>query len=58
MIDKMWSDWQNRNPDSASSFSGGSVAHNANQSDKAKYPTGGPPWLSVSPGPILIKGFI
>lgn len=46
-IDKIWSDWQNRNPASASSFFGGSVAHHANLSDNAKYPTGGPPYLGL-----------
>ncbi|KAI0271790.1 Di-copper centre-containing protein [Russula aff. rugulosa BPL654] len=39
-IDKIWSDWQNRNPASASSFFGGS-------SDNAEFPTGGPPYLSL-----------
>ena len=47
MIDKIWFDWQNRNSASASSFSGGSVSH-ANQGDDDEFPTGGPPYLSVS----------
>jgi hypothetical protein len=46
----MWYEWQNRNPASAKSFFGGSVQHLANLSDLAQYPTGGPPYLSVSTG--------
>jgi tyrosinase len=42
MIDKIWSDWQNRNPASAWSFSGGSV-----QGNITEYPTGVPPNLTL-----------
>ena len=57
MVDKIWYDWQNLNPASAWSFSGGSVAHHANQSDAAEFPVGGPPWLSVSTVRYFIKRF-
>ena len=45
MIDKLWYDWQIRNPASAYSFSGGSV-----QGNNTIYPTGAPPNLTVSTG--------
>ncbi|KAF8495782.1 Di-copper centre-containing protein [Russula emetica] len=46
-VDKIWYDWQNRNPASVKSFFGGSVERLANQSDIAQYPTGGPPYLTL-----------
>ena len=48
MIDKMWYEWQGRNPASAKSFFGGSVQHLDNEADYLQYPSGGPPYLSVS----------
>jgi hypothetical protein len=46
----MWYDWQSRNPASAKSFFGGSVEHLDTLPVVAylQYPTGGPPYLSVS----------
>jgi tyrosinase len=47
MIDKIWYEWQIRNPASATSFFGGSVEHLDTETDYQKYPNGGPPFLSV-----------
>jgi tyrosinase len=48
MVDKIWYDWQSRDPVNVKSFVGGSVA-SANSLDAYnKYPNGAPPFLSVS----------
>lgn len=48
MLDKIWSDWQNRNPRNANSFFGGSVEYLYSVDAYDEYPTGGPPFLNVS----------
>ncbi|KAF8495783.1 Di-copper centre-containing protein [Russula emetica] len=47
MIDKIWYEWQNRNPASATSFFGGSVERLDTEADYQQYPNGGPPYLSL-----------
>ncbi len=47
MLDKIWHDWQKRNPTNAYSFFGGSVEHLASLDDYNQYPNGGPPYPSV-----------
>lgn len=49
MIDKVWYDWQNRDPSNKNLFAGGSVSwqFNPNQS-YYEYPTGSPPWLDTN----------
>jgi tyrosinase len=48
MIDKVWYDWQNRDPGNKNLFTGGSIswAGGTNVSF-LQYPTGAPPWLNV-----------
>ena len=48
MIDKIWYDWQLRNPVNADSFFGGSVEALQSQATYNQYPNGGPPYLGVS----------
>jgi len=48
MIDKIWYDWQQRNPKNAKSFFGGSVAALQSVDAYNQYPNGGPPFLNVS----------
>jgi len=48
MVDKIWFDWQNRDPMNAKSYYGGSVEHLANLDDYNEYPNGGPPYLNLS----------
>ena len=48
MVDKIWYDWQNRDPVNTMSFFGGSVQHTDSRDNYNKYPNGGPPYLSVS----------
>ena len=50
MIDKMWSDWQNRLPENFYAFGGGSVGAHSQPGLYAQFPTGGPPFLNVSNG--------
>ncbi|KAH8976448.1 Di-copper centre-containing protein [Lactarius deliciosus] len=47
-IDKVWYDWQHRNPESAKSFFGGSVQALQSLDSYNQYPNGGPPFLNVS----------
>ena len=48
MIDKIWYDWQRRDPSNKGAFAGGSVSGQMDPSLVAEsYPTGGPPFLSV-----------
>ena len=46
MIDKVWYDWQNRDPSNKNAFAGGSVSWPLGSS-YTEYPTGGPPFLNV-----------
>jgi tyrosinase len=48
MIDKIWYDWQNRDPMNANSFYGGSVEYIYSLAAWDEYPNGGPPYLDVS----------
>ncbi|KAH8978459.1 Di-copper centre-containing protein [Lactarius akahatsu] len=48
MVDKVWYDWQHRNPESAKSFFGGSVQALQNLDSHNQYPNGGPPFLNLS----------
>jgi len=47
MIDKLWFNWQLRNPENAKSFFGGSVQAIQSLDSYNKYPNGGPPFLSL-----------
>ena len=47
MIDKIWYDWQNRDPVNAESFFGGSVESLSSLAAYNQYPNGGPPFLDV-----------
>lgn len=53
MIDKIWSDWQNADPENFWSFFGGSVGAHSQPGMYAQFPVGGPPFLNVSVGLIL-----
>lgn len=48
MIDKVWYDWQHRNPENAKSFFGGSVQALESLDSYNQYPNGGPPFLNLS----------
>lgn len=48
MIDKLWYDWQHRNPRNARSFFGGSVQAVDSLALYEQYPNGAPPYLNVS----------
>jgi len=48
MIDKMWSDWQNKHPENFWSFMGGSVGGHSQPGLYAQFPTGGPPFLNLA----------
>lgn len=53
MIDKIWYDWQNRNPMNVNSFYGGSVEYLYSLAAYSEYPNGGPPYLNVSTTRVL-----
>ena len=48
MLDKVWSDWQKRDPMNVNSFYGGSVEYIYSLTAYDEYPNGGPPYLNVS----------
>jgi tyrosinase len=50
MIDKIWFDWQHRDPANANSYFGGSVQAIESLDTFSQYPNGGPPYLNVSTG--------
>jgi len=54
MVDKLWYDWQNEHPDNFWSFVGGSVNAHSQPGLYLQYPNGGPPFLNVSQGLILV----
>jgi len=58
-IDKVWYDWQRRDPRNKNVFEGGSTGFLADPNlSPTEYPSGGPPWLnksSVIPGDGLWK---
>ncbi|KAN0118256.1 Di-copper centre-containing protein [Russula decolorans] len=48
MIDKLWYDWQHRNPANANSYFGGSVQSLESLDAYNQYPNGAPPYLSLN----------
>ncbi|KAI9447354.1 Di-copper centre-containing protein [Lactarius psammicola] len=48
MVDKVWYDWQHRNPENAQSFFGGSVQALQSLDQHNQYPNGGPPFLNLN----------
>jgi len=48
MIDKIWFDWQHRDPANANSYFGGSVQAIESLDTYSQYPNGGPPYLNLS----------
>jgi len=48
MIDKIWYDWQSRDPVNVESFYGGSVQHIESVDAFNQYPNGGPPYLGLN----------
>ena len=55
MIDKVWFDWQHRDPKNANSFFGNSVQALQSLDTYRRHPVGGPPYLSVSTDHTKIK---
>ena len=55
MVDKLWFDWQHRDPANAYSYFGGSVQALQSLDTFNQYPNGGPPYLSVSAGYFEIE---
>ena len=55
MIDKVWYDWQNRDPSNKNAFAGGTISWEAGAS-YTEYPTGGPPFLNVRSNFQLMPG--
>ncbi|KAH9974195.1 hypothetical protein BJV77DRAFT_968416 [Russula vinacea] len=47
MVDKIWYDWQSKDPENVYSFFGGSVQHIENLTSYTQYPSGGPPYLGL-----------
>ena len=47
MVDKVWYDWQHRNPENAKSYFGGSVQPLQSLEFYDQYPNGAPPFLDV-----------
>jgi tyrosinase len=47
MVDKIWYDWQSRDPINVRSFDGGSVQQTGSLDAYKQYPNGGPPYLSL-----------
>lgn len=58
MIDKVWTDWQNRNSSNKNAFEGGSISWQASANvSYLLYPTGAPPALNVRYNPRFGRGF-
>jgi hypothetical protein len=55
MIDKIWYDWQNRDPLNAQSFFGGSLESINNLTAYNENPTGVGPYLDVSTRVLAIR---
>lgn len=54
MVDKVWYDWQNRDPKNKNLFAGGSISWAADANVSVlQYPTGAPPWLDVRGNSLL-----
>ncbi|KAF8470986.1 Di-copper centre-containing protein [Russula ochroleuca] len=47
MVDKVWYDWQSRDPVNMENFFGGSAQHIESVDAYNQYPNGGPPYLSL-----------
>ena len=47
MIDKIWYDWQHKDPKNKNAFGGGSISSQVDPTQAAEYPTGAPPFLNV-----------
>jgi len=47
MVDKVWFDWQHRDPSNKGAYAGGSVSGQVDPSLVSAYPTGAPPLLSL-----------
>ena len=58
MIDKLWYDWQHRNPANANSFFGGSVQSLESLDAYNQYPNGAPPYLNVSTSDFILERFV
>ena len=50
-VDKIWYDWQHRDPSNKNAFGGGSVSAQVDPSQQLTYPTGAPPFLNVRGNP-------
>ena len=48
MVDKIWYDWQNKNPRNKYAYGGGSIEAITVPGTPTLYPTGYPPYLNVS----------
>jgi len=48
MVDKVWRDWQLRDPNNTNAFGGGSVSAQVDPTQALTYPTGAPPFLNLS----------
>jgi tyrosinase len=53
MVDKLWFDWQRRDPANTRSFFGGSVQALDSVDHYLQRPNGAPPFLDVSAGPFF-----
>ena len=51
MIDKIWYDWQHRDPSNKNAYKGGSVSGVMDPSQAVAYPAGAPPYLNVRDDP-------
>jgi hypothetical protein len=56
MVDKVWYDWQSRDPVNMENFFGGSAQHIESVDAYNQYPNGGPPYLSVSTCRFSLSG--
>ena len=48
MIDKIWYEWQLRDPSNKNAFGGGTISMQVDPTIATTYPTGAPPFLNVS----------
>jgi len=58
MIDKVWYDWQNKDPRNKYAYGGGSVTAVPSYLNYTIFPTGLPPYLNVSVSPDLKRIFL
>ena len=57
MIDKVWYDWQNKDPRNKYAYGGGSVTPIPSYANYTMFPTGLPPYLNVSASLDLKRTF-